>query len=438
MFTYVKLKNYKSLVDFEVDLTSSKNNPKKMIIIYGENGAGKSNFIDSFFTLFDTLNTKIYKTAVDKFMSETSDDKKELEFFFNKVLKDNFKNLDTIIEKSKTIGSKDNMVLEFGFKLNGKNGVYYIETDNESIVKEKLEYVLDKNKTKYFELSNKDNYINSSLFKSDKYLNEIKDLVDKFWGKHSFLSILLFEQEDKSKKYISKNINNNIFEVIKYFSSMSIHIKNGSNIEKGKISIDKKFVSIMDNGSIKINEEEKLNHTEKILNNFFTSIYSDIKQVYYKKERKDNKLDYTLFIKKQIYEKIIDLDFQLESTGTQKLLRLFPLMLSSFKKNNVVAIDELDSGIHDILTASILESLFNNIKGQFILTTHNTTILESDIKKECIYIFNIDSNGKKILVPITDYEKEHPNINFRKRYLKGIYYGIPIVSSLDFTDILEE
>ncbi|AEM21361.1 conserved hypothetical protein [Brachyspira intermedia PWS/A] len=438
MFTYVKLKNYKSLVDFEVDLTSSKNNPKKMIIIYGENGAGKSNFIDSFFTLFDTLNTKIYKTAVDEFMSETSDDKKELEFFFNKVLKDNFKNLDTIIEKSKTIGSKDNMVLEFGFKLNGKNGVYYIETDNESIVKEKLEYVLDKNKTKYFELSNKDNYINTSLFKSDKYLNEIKDLVDKFWGKHSFLSILLFEQEDKSKKYISKNINNNIFEVIKYFSSMSIHIKNGSNIEKGKISIDKKFISIMDNSSIKINEKEKLNHTEKILNNFFTSIYSDIKKVYYRTEEKDDKLHYNLFIKKQIYGKIIDIDFKLESTGTQKLLRLFPLIISSMKKNNVVAIDELDSGIHDILTASILKSLFVDIKGQFILTTHNTTILESDIKKECIYIFNIDSEGKKILVPITDYEKEHPNINFRKRYMKGIYYGIPIVSNINFKDILEE
>ena len=82
MFTYVKLKNYKSLVDFEVDLTSSKNNPKKMIIIYGENGAGKSNFIDAFFTLFDTLNTKIYKTAVDEFMSETSDDKISFGFIF--------------------------------------------------------------------------------------------------------------------------------------------------------------------------------------------------------------------------------------------------------------------------------------------------------------------------------------------------------------------
>ncbi|MEI0525875.1 AAA family ATPase [Brachyspira murdochii] len=445
MFTYVKLKNYKSLVDFEVDLTSSKNNPKKMIIIYGENGAGKSNFINAFFTLFETLNTKInvdeFNTRISDFdkMINNNENNKSLKIIIN-LLKEKFKTLDSIIKENKTICSKDNMILEFGFKLNGKNGVYYIETNNESIVKEKLEYVLEKNKTKYFELypNSKDNYINQSLFKSDKYLNEIKDLVDKFWGKHSFLSILLFEQKDKTKKYISKNINNNIFDIIKYFLSMSIYIKNGSNTEKRKISIDKKFISIMNNGAIKIDEEEKLNHTENVLNNFFTSIYSDIKKVYYKREIKDNKINYNLFIKKQIYGKIIDIKFKLESTGTQKLLDLFQLIISSTKKNSIVAIDELDSGIHDLLTASLLESLFSNIKGQFILTTHNTTILESDIKKECIYIFNIDSEGKKILVPITDYEKEHPNINFRKRYLKGIYYGIPIVSDIDFKDILEE
>ncbi len=354
------------------------------------------------------------------------------------LLKENFKILDDIIKESKTIDSKYNMVLEFGFKLNGKNGIYYIETDDKNIVKEKLEYVLDKNKTKYFELSNKETYINKSLFKSDKYFNEIKDLIDKFWGKHSFLSILLFEYKDKTKKYISNNINKNIFDVIMYFLSMSIHIKNGSNREKGKISIDKKVIPQMYNGYIKLNEEEKLNYMEKILDNFFTSIYSDIKEVYYKKAIEDNKLHYSLFLKKQIYGKIIDIDFRLESTGTQKLLDLFPLMLSSLKKNNIVAIDELDSGIHDILTAEVLKALFKDIRGQFILTTHNTTILEYAIKKECIYIFNIDSEGKKILIPITDYEKEHPNINFRKRYLKGIYSGIPTISNIDFENILEE
>ncbi|MEI0702055.1 AAA family ATPase, partial [Brachyspira intermedia] len=161
MFTYVKLKNYKSLVDFEVDLTSSKNNPKKMIIIYGENGAGKSNFIDAFFTLLDFLNTKIDNNGnVEQIKDKASDLNKIInnkvineDYNFLKIiltfLKEQFKTLDSIIKESKTIGSKDNMVLEFGFKLNGKNGIYYIETDNESIIKEKLEYVLDKNKTKY-------------------------------------------------------------------------------------------------------------------------------------------------------------------------------------------------------------------------------------------------------------------------------------------------
>ena len=64
MFTYVKLKNYKSLVDFEVDLTDSKNNPKKMVVIYGENGTGKTNFINAFSTLSETINTKIYKNII--------------------------------------------------------------------------------------------------------------------------------------------------------------------------------------------------------------------------------------------------------------------------------------------------------------------------------------------------------------------------------------
>jgi len=34
MFTKVKLKNYKSLVDLEVDLKGTKNQPKPLIIIY--------------------------------------------------------------------------------------------------------------------------------------------------------------------------------------------------------------------------------------------------------------------------------------------------------------------------------------------------------------------------------------------------------------------
>ena len=102
-------------------------------------------------------------------------------------------------------------------------------------------------------------------------------------------------------------------------------------------------------------------------------------------------------------------------------------------------IDELDSGIHDFLFSCVLKDLYYyKMKGQLIITTHNTTLLETKIKKDYIYLFNIDSNGKKILIPITEYEREHPNTNFRKRYLKGLYGGIPMIDDIDFDDILNQ
>lgn len=426
MFTYVKLKNYKSLVDFEVDLTDSKNNPKKMVIIYGENGAGKTNFINAFFTLFETLNTKVYKRIIDEFMEKKLDEKDNVEIL-NEFIKNNLKNIEDIINDSKTIDSKENMSLEFGFKLNGKYGKYYIEMGKNSIVREKLEYVLNKNKTKYFDISDKKIDINKSLFNSNKYLKEISDLVNKFWGKHSFLSIILFEMRDKNKQYINKNIPKYMLNIVKYFFSLK---KDKNNIDFRSGSIHKYNKEFLD----------FLNYFEIYLNIFFTDLYSDIKQVFYKKECiADDKIDYKLFVKKQIYGKIIDIDFSLESNGTKKLAQFAFILYRYLNKNEVVLIDELDSGIHDILVSTILKDLYLYHKeGQLIITTHNTTLLETEIKKDCIYLFNIDSNGKKILIPITEYEREHPNTNFRKRYLKGLYGGIPMIDDIDFDDLLNQ
>ena len=57
--------------------------------------------------------------------------------------------------------------------------------------------------------------------------------------------------------------------------------------------------------------------------------------------------------------------------------------------------DEFDSGIHDILVKDIIENVYPSIKGQLILTTHNTYLLESDIPKECMYSFKLDSFANK-------------------------------------------
>lgn len=435
MFTYVKLKNYKSLVDFEVDLTDSKNNPKKMVIIYGENGAGKTNFINAFSTLSETINTKIYKNLIDKFIEKNLDKKDNLEIL-NEFIKNNLRSIEDIINDAKTIDSKENMSLEFGFRLNGKDGKYYIEMGKNSIVRENLEYVLSKNKTQYFDISNKKIYINKSLFNSNKYFVEISDLIDKFWGKHSFLSIILSEMVDKNESYIYTNIPKKLKNIIEYFLSLTTHI--GDEIIRYKSNIDFRSDSINKNSKELL---DFLDSFETYLDIFFTDLYSDIKQVFYKKEyRDDDIIDYKLFVKKQIYGKLIDIDFSLESSGTRKLAQFAFILYRYLNKNRVALIDELDSGIHDFLFSCVLKDLYlyHKMKGQLIITTHNTTLLETEIKKDYIYLFNIDSNGKKILIPITEYEREHPNTNFRKRYLKGLYGGIPMIDDIDFDDILNQ
>lgn len=69
MFTYIKLKNYCSLVDFQVNFMGKRDNPKKLILIYGENGVGKSNLATAFFTLYETLRTMSIKDMLENFVN---------------------------------------------------------------------------------------------------------------------------------------------------------------------------------------------------------------------------------------------------------------------------------------------------------------------------------------------------------------------------------
>ena len=57
MFEYIRLKNYKSFGDVDFNLLDKNKNPKKLILIFGENGIGKSNLASSFFMLSETLRT---------------------------------------------------------------------------------------------------------------------------------------------------------------------------------------------------------------------------------------------------------------------------------------------------------------------------------------------------------------------------------------------
>ena len=439
MFTYIKLKNYKSLIELEVDLTKKENTPKKLISIYGENGVGKSNFVDSFYTLkrivsTRTINEKIRILTEKQKELQTDDFDKALYFFgqLGSIIKNGFfSNSIDIINECKTIDSKDNMIIEVGFKIKSKSGVYCIETDDTDIISEKLEFTLNKNKVNFFEITKKEKYLNESVFIDNEYKKEIFSIIEKYWGKHSLLSLIAYEIEDKKENYVKKKIFNGIFEVINFFSSLSILSRNKMEVFKD-IEEEKLFY-----GTLSVSEEKKLTKIENVINTFFTSLFSDIKQAYYKKKFDNDKINYILYFKKNIHNKLIDIEYNIESTGTKNILKILPYLISAAKGKTVI-IDEIDNGIHDLLMLKILENLSEDLKGQLIITTHNTLLLEEEFIKDSIYIFKVDENANKKLLALNKFEgRVHPNLSIRKRYLKGLYGGIPFPMDIDFNELIE-
>lgn len=438
MFTRVKIKNYKSLINLDVDLSAKKKQPKPLVVIYGENGVGKSNFATAFCTLCESLRTMLARTKLQKLI-----DKDKLEGLiydeeFIKFIAENLKDTESIIKSCKTINSTENMSLEFEFVIEGRQGRYLIEYDDSKIVHEKLEYVLNKNRTLFFEIAEDKIKINEKIFTDGEYLKYFYDLLEKYNGKHSFLSILMFEDEGKADGYVIQRISERLYEVLLSFMLMSVRVKSAFGLERGFGASCYKVFKNLGEGVISIEDEEELNKAEKMVNEFFTLAYSDIKEAYYKREKTDGKIKYSLFFKKMMYGKIVDVSYELESTGTQALLQIMPFLLMSVEGKTVI-IDELDTGIHDLLINNILCNISDSAKGQLIVTTHNTMFLESsDINPEYIYTFFVDKDANKELVPIVEFEdRTHPNLNYRNRYLKGMYGGIPFTRYIDFDELLE-
>lgn len=278
MFTYVKLKNYKSLVDLTVDLCTKNNIPKNFICIYGANGSGKTNFSSVFKTLSDTLKTLQIRDIRERILSEREMGKN----IDNNYLRFIYNDISNIIAENKTINSTENMILEFGFLIDEKPGCYQIEFDNERIVHEKLEYTLAKNRGCYFELSDSEIKINNFIFINSNYKKDFLENIKKFWGKHSVLSILLYDMEDKADGYLKDQLHQNLFNVLRFFNNISCRII-GQSYSLNQISSSYLSNINFDEGRIPLAEEPMLDQIRNYIQWFFTNTYKDIVGVYYKK-----------------------------------------------------------------------------------------------------------------------------------------------------------
>ena len=438
MFTSIHLENYKTFSNITVDLSQKSGVPKSLVLIYGENGAGKSNFAAAFYTLAETMRTMDIRDFLQDFMSKNKEIAENESLL--KMLRIRFRDMEAIVQDARAIGATGNLVLDFSFVIKGKKGRYLIEMDDKEIVHERLEYTLEKNKGLYFDITSSSKKLNEKVFVDKGFLTDIQSSLTKFWGKHSLLAILQHETNDKTSSYFDSAISKQFQICLADLMNLSCKVKCPNTPERGVIGLVHPMLSDLDRGDIRIEQGTELMRVEAMLNCFLPKINTDIKTAYYKKKNKENSVHYELYTQQMISGKLCDVPFNLESTGTQSILELLPFLLLAATGSTVI-IDEMDTGIHDMRIRDILLSVYPEIDGQLIATTHNTLLMNSDLPASTFYIIDKKEHGKRNIDCITEtVDRVHPNHNIQNRYLEGEYKGIPDsikVSLNELLDVLE-
>lgn len=447
MLSYIKLTNFKSFTNIMLDFRGKQGVPKKIAFIYGENGSGKSNLMYSMFFLSRTLITlrnqeKLNDLNESKFEDILSNvnDTIAKDNILRSILKHSFSTLEDLIGEYKTINSTENLIIEIGFYIDGKNGSYVVEFEDDRVVFEELKYQLIERMGTLFSISDEKEKLSPSIFLDSEYKQELTLNVEKYWGKHTFMSILFNELQNKNLKFIESRVNKNLLEIIGWLRRYSVLCKSNHS-ESAKVAIPYKLLQNLEEGVVKKKENKELKAFEQVLNMFFSQLYSDIKKVYYNIIKRDDGYHYELIVKKLFDGKIIDVPFKLESTGTQKLLDVFPYLFMAIRGETVL-IDEVDSGIHDLLFCNIIElleeSLEEETEGQFIATTHNTVLMKH-LSKDNIFILKADAEGYKEVVTISEYDfRTQKTNNIQQKYLNGDYSGVPFVGYLDLAELVED
>lgn len=124
-------------------------------------------------------------------------------------------------------------------------------------------------------------------------------------------------------------------------------------------------------------------------------------------------------------------DFEDESDGTRKLFEFSALWLLALETGATLLVDEIDRSLHSLL-ARMLVKLFrshnNPHNAQLIFTTHDTTLLDTDLlRRDQIWFVEKNKQGATQLYSLLEFSPRK-NEAVERGYLVGRYGAIPFVS----------
>jgi AAA15 family ATPase/GTPase len=132
--------------------------------------------------------------------------------------------------------------------------------------------------------------------------------------------------------------------------------------------------------------------------------------------------------------KPIPLELAEESDGTRRLLNLIPALYDLQGRNAIYFVDEIDRSLHPILVMKFLEFFLKSCEGgqrQIVITTHESNLLDLDLlRRDEIWFAEKDRDAATRLYSMADFKvrKDH---EIRKHYLQGRFGAVPFLGSFD-------
>lgn len=122
-----------------------------------------------------------------------------------------------------------------------------------------------------------------------------------------------------------------------------------------------------------------------------------------------------------------------ESEGTNRYLEYIPMLYNLLKSpGSVWIIDEMDRSMHPSLLKTILHK-FSEAKeaaGQLLFTTHDTNLLDQDLfRQDEIWFAEKDQSGATQFYPLSDFDIRN-DLDLQKGYLAGRFNAIPFLGNM--------
>ena len=123
-----------------------------------------------------------------------------------------------------------------------------------------------------------------------------------------------------------------------------------------------------------------------------------------------------------------ELVYEFESQGTQKFIKLFPLINYTLETGGLLVLDELDNDIHPELIPEIIgwfhDKRTNTHNAQLFMACHNASLLDN-LEKEEIYFTEKTPDGRTQVYGLKEISGVRRVDNYYRKYLGGVFGAIP-------------